>query len=63
MFPDSGQGQLRPGTTGHALRGIKKGDIGLNTLNGNGTNLRAVSAGFVGNPKLARYEDLTIRLK
>lgn len=60
VFPE--YGQSRPGTTGQALRGVQK-DLGFKSINTNNGNFRAVSAGFVGNPKLARYEDLTIRLK
>jgi hypothetical protein len=62
MFSESGQ--FRPGTgpAFGAFSGIKK-DFALKSLNTNNGPFRAVSAGFVGNPKLARYEDLTVRLK
>jgi hypothetical protein len=43
---------------------MQKKDSAFKSLNPtNNLAGRAVSAGFVGNPKLARYEDLTIRLK
>jgi hypothetical protein len=43
---------------------MQKKDSAFKSLNPtNNLAGRAVSAGFVGNPKLARYEDLTVRLK